>query len=256
MWYMLNMVFVCLPQSKITTVWRCRGDNQPGGGAGGWGCHVFCRSQETDRRQHSGSRLHHAVSAAVCRSWLDSPVCLFQSSKERGGWINSRLSCWRALLTAARWHHDLYANLVQTGLVFPACTWGKAEERRGSVKSTTLPACQRRKPCLPLTLMEWVMPRTELAEAGCSGLEIKETVTPAYRSWSEVSNVWHKPTPLPSHTASDWWVMKRPRSGIVWSHGPCVAQWCKTRWNIKFPAENSFIHTEAQQGKYYIIITW
>lgn len=49
----------------VVTVWCCSGDNQPGGGAGGRGGHVFCWSQEADRRQHSGSRLHHTVSEAA-----------------------------------------------------------------------------------------------------------------------------------------------------------------------------------------------
>lgn len=51
-----------MSQSRVATVRRRRGDNQPSGGTGGWGCHVFCRSQETHRRQHSGARFHHTVS--------------------------------------------------------------------------------------------------------------------------------------------------------------------------------------------------
>lgn len=54
---------------------------------------------------------------------------------------------------------------TNSALFFTACTWGRAEEKRGSVKSMTRPACLRLKPCLPSTLTEWAMPRTEAA--GC-----------------------------------------------------------------------------------------
>lgn len=76
----------------------------------------------------------------------------------------------------SRFHHSKF---VKTGLVFAVCTWGKAEERQGSVKSMTRPACQKPRPCLPSTLTEWVMPRTELAER-------QEAVTPAdsFLDWS------------------------------------------------------------------------
>lgn len=155
-----------LTHSYVFTVWCCSGDNQPGGGAGGRGGHVFCWSQEADWRQHSGSRLHHTVSEAA---WV---FVLPQRLRPRS----------HSVVVSQRYIR-----------VFAVCTWGKAEERRGSARSTTRPACQKQRPCSPSTPMVSETLRTEPAVR----LPSRQTSWRGLRCWTC--------DPEPSDQTSDCW---------------------------------------------------
>lgn len=55
--------------------------------------------------------------------------------------------------------HMLYRLILSVSRVDYTC--GRVEVRRGYVRSTTPHVCPSRRPCLPLMLMEWEMPKTE-----------------------------------------------------------------------------------------------
>lgn len=174
----------------------------------------------------------------------------------------------------SRFHHSKF---VKTGLVFAVCTWGKAEERQGSVKSMTRPACQKPRPCLPSTLTEWVMPRTELAER-------QEAVTPAdsFLDWSVACAILTCTTAFTQSLRLLANQETKVRGCIIWFDAdwhkmvPAAAQWwnkmellvfCKLRvrsiWSTTketFPCSSYIVSHNHKTCyaimRFYFIITW
>lgn len=184
---------VFLTQSYVATVWRCRGDNQPSGGTGGRGCHVFCRSQETNRRQHSGSRFHHTVSETeTFFRWADG---------------RAKESMYSGVLMPI---HGIRSSISLSLQIPVLCLQTVPEERQRWDEDLqnlwlALPARSRGHVC---NQRRW--------GGRCQGLSEQEAVTPAgsFRN-CKCLHLRPQPVPRPSHEASDCWLIQSWKSGVV-----------------------------------------